>query len=89
MADVTPDDVKGVATLALGAPPLFAEASPPEPLKTGPGAGHRCLFHYTKMQGLLGICSSKPLWATNIHYPTIFLSFRKGLPLLISASDTF
>lgn len=26
------------------------------------------LFHYTTLQGFLGIVSSKVIWATNIHY---------------------
>jgi hypothetical protein len=33
------------------------------------------------MQGLLGICSSKPLWATNIHYLNDFLEFSQGLTI--------
>ncbi|CAN7540035.1 DUF2971 domain-containing protein [Rhizobium sp. LjRoot258] len=60
-------------------------------LPTSPGRGSATrqprLFHYTTLQGLLGIVSSKVIWATNIHYLNDSEEFAYGLGYLRTEAE--
>lgn len=45
---------------------------------------HGVLYHYTSAEGLLGICSTKKLWASNIHYLNDSKEYAHALDLLRS-----
>ena len=42
------------------------------------------LYHYTSAEGLLGICQTKKLWASNIHYLNDSKEYAHALDLLRS-----
>jgi len=46
------------------------------------------LFHYTTLQGFLGIVGSKMMWATNIHYLNDSEEFVYGLGYLKTEAET-
>ncbi|MBW9117019.1 DUF2971 domain-containing protein [Rhizobium cauense] len=59
------------------------------PTSCGGGSSnqHPRLFHYTTLQGFLGIISSKVIWATNIHYLNDSEEFAYGLAYLRTEAE--